>query len=74
MALTDQEKEELVRQSQSSRLKEDMRQLAAKAYDPFMVDGQIDADRWLAFLNGYNEFVGHTRKPLKWIVERVMKL
>lgn len=74
MTLTDQEKEELVRQSQSARLKEDMRRLSANAHNPLMVDGRIDADRWLTFLNEYNEFVGHTRKPLKWMVERVMKL
>lgn len=74
MALTDQEKEELVCQSKSARLKEDMRWLSAHAHDPLMVDGRIDGDRWLTFLNEYNEFVGHARKPLKWMVERVMKL
>jgi hypothetical protein len=74
VALTDQEKEELLHLAQSPRLKEDMKWLSANAYNPFMVDGRIDVDKWLTFLNGYNEFVGHARKPLKWIVERVMKL
>jgi hypothetical protein len=74
MALTDEEKKELVHQSQSALLKEDMRWLSANAHDPFIVDGRIDVDRWLTFLNEYNEFMGHARKPLKWMVERVMKL
>ena len=63
MALSDQEREELVRLSKSARLKEDMRWLSANAHNPLMVDGRVDADRWLTFLNEYNEFVGHARKP-----------
>ena len=74
MALTDQEKKELVNQAKSARLKEDMRSLSANAYNPLMLNGRVDADKWLTFLNEYNALIGHARKPLKWMIERVIKL
>lgn len=74
MALNDKERKELERQASSLSLKDDMNKLAAKAHNPFMVNGRIDADKWINFLNGYNEFINHAPKPFCKIIDRLMKL
>lgn len=74
MILNDKERSELVDLAQSSSLKEDMRQLASMKHNPFIIDNEVDIDRWILFLNEYNEFINHKPKPFQPIIDRVMKL
>ena len=74
MILNDKERNELGDLAQSSSLKEDMRQLTSMKYNPFIIDNEVDIDRWILFLNEYNEFINHKPKPFHPIIDRVMKL
>jgi hypothetical protein len=67
------EKEELLSLSQSSSLKADMRYVSAHRYNPFIVDGKVDLDRFITFLTEYNEFINHKPKPFKPMIDRIMK-
>lgn len=68
------EKEELLRLTKSSTLREDMPYLSMHRHNPVMVDGQVSMDRLLDFLNGINEFINHEPKPFKPMIDREMKL
>jgi hypothetical protein len=68
------EKEELLRLSQSSSLKADMRYVSAHRHNPLIVDGEVDLDRFITFLTEYNEFINHKPKPFKPMIDRIMKL
>lgn len=72
--LTEQEKEELRRLAKSTQLRDDMRRVATSRHNPFMKDGRVDIEAWLEFLNEYNAFIGHTPKPFKPMIDRIMKL
>lgn len=74
MALEQEERQELLKLARSSSLREDMHRLASSRHNPLLIDGRVDVDRWLAFLNNYNEFVNHTPKPFRPISDRIMKL
>lgn len=74
MALEQEERQELLKLAKSSTLREDMHRLASSRRNPLLIDGRVDLDRWLAFLNNYNEFVNHTPKPFRPMSDRVMKL
>ncbi len=74
MALEQEEREELLKLARSSSLREDMHRLASSRHNLLLIDGRVDVDRWLAFLNNYNEFVNHAPKPFRPISDRVMKL
>lgn len=74
MAISEREKEELLRLAELPSLKEDMRHLSAHRHNPVIVDGRVDIDRWIAFLTEYNEFINHRPKPFKPIIDKVMKL
>jgi len=74
MKFTEEEREELRKLSQSSSLQEDMRRLAANRHTPFIVNGQVDTERLITFLTEYNEFINHTPRPFRPIIEREIKL
>ena len=74
MKFSKKEKEELLRLSQSSSLKADMRYVSAHRHNPLIVDGKVDIDRLITFLTGYNEFINHKPKPFKPMIDRIMKL
>jgi hypothetical protein len=74
VALEQEERQELLRLAKSSTLREDMHRLASSRYNPLLIDGRVDLDRWLVFLNNYNEFINHTPKPFRPMSDRVMKL
>jgi len=74
MTLSKKEKEELLRLSQSSSLKADMRYVSAHRHNPLIVDGKVDLDRFITFLTEYNEFINHKPKPFKPMIDRIMKL
>ena len=74
MVLNDKEREELIYLARSSSIKIDTDHLAAISHNPFMINGKVDADKWIIFLNGYNEFINHAPKPFRKMIDNVMKL
>lgn len=74
MVLSEKEMEELRSLAKSSSLRDDMRHVARNRHNPIMVNGKVDLDRLIEFLDQYNEFVNHEPKPFKPMIDRVMKL
>ena len=74
MKFTEEERDELRNLAQSPSLREDMRRLAANRHTPFIVNGQVDTERLITFLTEYNEFINHTPRPFRPIIEREIKL
>lgn len=72
--LSEFEKKELLHTSQSSSLRDDMRYVAAHRLNQLMVNGTVDMDALITFLNSYNEFLNHQSKPFRPIVDKIMKL
>jgi len=72
--LSEEEKNEMMRLSGSSSLRQDMEYLATHRHNPVVSNGSVDMDRLLEFLTEFNEFINHKPKPFKPMVERVMKL
>ncbi|SPD72997.1 conserved hypothetical protein [uncultured Desulfobacterium sp.] len=72
--MRENEKQERMEISKSETIREDMRRLVANRHNPLLKDGKVDLDRYLDFLNGYNEFINHAPKPFKTIQDRIMKL
>lgn len=72
--LSDQDKKELLEMAHSERIREDFRIMAANRHNPFLVNGAVDLDKYIDFLNDYNEFVGHTCRPFRKIVDKKMLL
>ena len=52
-------------------LRDDMRRLAENRHNPFLKDGKVDIDRYVDFLNAYNEFINHMPKPFKPMKEKI---
>lgn len=72
--LSNKEKEELRQVAASALFRKDMQYLSDNRFNP-LTDGQnIDMDRLLVFLTEYNEFINHSPKPFKPIIDRIMKL
>ena len=67
-------KKELSASAKSPSLREDMRRLVEHRHNPVLVDGVVDIDRLIDFLNGYNEFINHEPKPFIPMTGGVMKL
>jgi hypothetical protein len=55
-------------------MREDMRHVAGHRHNPVIVDGKVDTDRLLDFLNQFNEFLNHAPKPFRPIVDKDMRL
>lgn len=72
--LSEKEKRELKELAKSSKLKEDTKKLLRNRYNPFIVNGEINADRFLTFLTEYNYFINHNPKPFHRIIDKDMKL
>ena len=68
------EKDEMLQLANSSSLREDMEYLSSHRHNPVIVDGRVDMDRWLDFLNGFNEFINHEPRPFKPMIDENMKL
>jgi len=72
--ISKKEKEELQRVAASALMRKDMQHLSANRFN-FFIEGQtINMDRLLIFLTEYNEFINHSPKPFKPIIDRIMKL
>jgi len=74
LKLSEEEKEELRASAQSSKLRDDLRRVAQNRHNPILVNGEVDMDRLLTFLNEYNSFLNHQRKPFRQIIDKDMRL
>lgn len=74
MRLSKEERAELKKLAKSAKLQEDMRRLSRQRHNPFVVDGQVDIDRFLVFLTEYNYFINHARRPFRRIKDEKMRL
>lgn len=72
--LSEVEKRELKELAGSPKLKEDMRILSKNRYNPFMVRGKVNIDKFLIFLTEYNYFINHRPKPFHKIIDKDMRL
>ncbi len=72
--LSKKEKEELQQVAASALFRKDMQYLSANRFNPLIDGHEINMDRLLVFLTGYNEFINHSPKPFKPIIDRIMKL
>jgi hypothetical protein len=72
--LSDQDKRELLEMACSEQIREDFRIMASNRHNPFLVNGTVDLDKFIDFLNDYNEFVGHIRRPFSRIIDKKMLL
>ena len=72
--LSKKEKQEWTVLAESTSLRDDMRRLSESRHNPFLKDGRVDIDKYIDFLNEYNEFINHTPKPFKPMIDRIMKL
>lgn len=74
MALGQREKKELRDLASSIRLRQDTEILSRNRHNPFYAKGRIDLDKFIDFLNGYNEFANHIMRPFCRMADRNMKL
>ncbi len=74
MKLSEEEKEELRASAQSTELRDDLMQVAQNRFNSLLVNGQVDMDRLLTFLDEYNAFFGHRRKPFCPMIDKNMRL
>ena len=72
--LSEKEREEMLRLAASSTLRDDMAYLATHRYNPLLVNGMVDMDRLLVFLNEFNEFINHEPKPFSPMIDKDMRL
>lgn len=57
-----------------TQVRKDSVHLFKNRHNPFIVNGEIDLDRWVAFLSDYGDFVNHTPKPFRKIRTQFNKL
>ncbi|MBI3990818.1 MAG: hypothetical protein HY350_01590 [Candidatus Omnitrophica bacterium] len=72
--LNHREKEELKKAARSNRLRFDMQELARRRYNPFLVNGDVDLDRYVTFLTEYNYFINHAPRLFRKVTDKDMRL
>ena len=72
--LSDQDKKELLGMAHSRQMREDFRIMASNRHNPFLVHGVVDLDKFIDFLNDYNESINHARRPFRKIIDKKMLL
>ncbi len=63
--MSKKEKEEMLRMADSAFLRNDMKHISKKRFNPVMTGCKIDMDRLITFLTEYNAFINHRPKPFK---------
>lgn len=74
MKVSEKAEKELVEFAVSTEFRRDMEMLRVISQSPFVKDGRIDVDAYLEFVQQFNEFINHQPKPLKPMIDKVMKL
>jgi hypothetical protein len=72
--LSEQERQEMLRFSESASMRKDMEYLSLHRHNPVLVNGAFDMDRLIEFLSQFNEFINHQPKPFLPMIEKDMKL
>ena len=73
-AISERERQELLRLAESTSLKEDMEYLSSHRHNPALVNGVVDMDRLIEFVTQFNEFINHRPKPFKKMTDIIMLL
>ena len=71
--LSEKDKKELLEMAGSQTLRDDFKKMAENQFNPFMVDGVVDLEKYVGFLNDYNEFLNHAGRPFQRIVAKDMR-
>ncbi len=74
MRLSALAEKELLELSRSTGFKSDMAVIARGRHNPFIKDGKVDADAYVAFVCQFSEFISHQPKPFKRILDKEMRL
>jgi hypothetical protein len=74
LKLSEEEKAELRTSARSAKLRDDLMRLAQNHFNPVLVNGQVDMDRLLTFLDECNAFFGHRQKPFLPMIDKDMRL
>ncbi len=53
---------------------EEIELLRQHRHNPFIKQGKVDIEAYLQFVTEFNEFINHTPKPFRPIVDREMRL
>ena len=72
--LSDEAKKELKERAGSATLREGFAEMAKNRHNPFIINGEVDLDLWIAFLTEYNSFINHAPKPFRRIETKFNKL
>ena len=48
--------------------------MAGNRHNPFLVNGVVDLNKFVDFLNDYNESINHVRRPFRKIIAKDMRL
>jgi hypothetical protein len=65
---------EILELSRSTGFKGDMAVIARRRHNPFIKDGKVDVDAYVAFVCQFNEFINHQPKPFKQMMDKDMRL
>jgi hypothetical protein len=66
--------EELQDKVLSRVLRADLDAVAGSRINPFIKDGRVDVDAYIAFVSEFNEFINHQPKPFEPIKDADMRL
>jgi hypothetical protein len=65
MKLSDESAAEFRELALSAAMRDDMNAVAARRHNPFVVDGIVNVDAWLEFVQEFNEFINHEPRPFR---------
>jgi hypothetical protein len=60
--------------SATEALKHDAEVLKEKRHNPFIKEDRVDVNAYIEFVTQFNEFINHTSKPFRKIIDRDMRL
>jgi len=72
--ISEKEKQEWLESAKSESIRNDMRRLASNRRNPFFINGKVDIDGYIDFLNAFNDFINHAPKTFKPIKDHNMQL
>lgn len=72
--LSEKDKKELLEMAASQPLRDDFRIIARNRFNPFVVQGSVDLEKYISFLNDYSEFLHHRGRPFQRITTRDMRM
>ena len=64
----------MLEMAHSTQIREDYRKMEQHSHNPFLVNGRVDLDKFIDFLNEYNDFFGHKKRQFSKIIDKDMRL